>query len=114
GPELMSVHARAVWLAQYERGRLHGLQPLEGLLAVRGAGDPMALVLEDRDPRIAQIEIVLDDEDGRGAIVHLVGHGLPLSSRSIRFPRGGGCQNFEPPAHAGQDAWSPRAWPGAC
>src|SRR5206468_2379146 len=113
-PELLSVHHRHHEVEQDERGRRHGLQPLERLLAVRGADDPMALVLEDRDQRIAQIEIVLDDEDGRGAIVHLVGHGVPLSSRSIRFPRGGGCQNFEPPAPAAQDAWSPRAWPGAC
>src|SRR2546426_10065079 len=113
-PELLPAHHRHHEVEQDERGRRHGLQPLERLLAVRGTDDPMAFILEDRDQRIAQIEIVLDDEDGRGAIVHLVGHGVPFSSRSIRFPSGGGCQNFEPPAPAGQDAWSPSVWPGAC
>src|SRR5436309_417201 len=45
-----------------------------------------------------------------------ISSGMVSHCRPDRFvsQEGTGCQNFEPPAPAGQDAWSPRAWPGAC
>src|SRR5438876_697982 len=119
-PGLLPVHPRHHEVEQDERGRRHGMQPLERLLAGRGADDSMALVLEDRDERIAQIEVVLDDEDGRGdAIIRLIGHDAIVDQiESFRKPDG--CQNFEPLAPAREHPWGSRlglalAWePGAC
>src|SRR5438132_147932 len=119
-PELLPVHHRHHEVEQDERGRRHGVQPIERLLAVRGADDPMTLVFEDRDERVAQVEVVLDDEDGRGgAIIRLIGHDA-IVDQIESFPKPDGCQNFEPLAPAREHPWGSRlglalAWePEAC
>src|SRR6266516_1422484 len=98
-PELLPVHHRHHEVEQDERGRRHGVQP---------------------DERVAQVEVVLDDEDGRGgAIIRLIGHDA-IVDQIESFPKPDGCQNFEPLAPAREHPWGSQlglalAWePEAC
>ena len=80
--KLQATHARHHHVEQDEAGPLETLELLERLVTVPGGRHPGATVIQDLRERLADVRVIIDDEDARGRVYGAPRYASPIASRS--------------------------------